>query len=175
MTVTLPAVGSLNWGDALNAAITGLSATIDAHTAVIATQPASASDTTDLLAQTTTTFAPGSPVCGVPFTAPGNGKIYATVSAHMETNTAGEGCYMAYEIRTGSTIGSGTVFTTATTDNGVGVLGFTAAARINASRRKLITGLTPGGAYNIRTMHLCTGGNFDVFYREILVEPAKST
>lgn len=174
MTVSLPAVGSLNWGDALNAAITTLSNTLDTHTAMLATQPVTAQDVTDILALSNTTFAAGTN-CGAAFTAPSNGKIYATVSGHMETNTTGEACYLAYEIRTGSTIGSGTVFFAAVTDWGIGVLGFSGAARICASRRKMISGLTPGGSYNIRTMHVCTGGTYDIFEREILVEPAKST
>jgi hypothetical protein len=174
MPVTLPAVGSLNWGDALNAAITGLSATIDAHSAILATQPVSAQDSADLLAlNNTASFAPGSN-CGVSFTAPSNGKVYVTVSGHMQQSTAPAFCYLSYEIRSGATVGSGTVFFAALTDYGIGI-GGAVGVRICASRRKLISGLTAGTPYNIRTMHLCTGGTFDIFGREIAVEPAKAS
>lgn len=173
MAVTLPSVGSLNWGDLLNASILGLSSTIDAHTAVLASQPTTAQDPTDILALTNTTFAAGTN-CGFSFTAPSNGKIYATVGAHMEVNTTPDSCYLSYEIRSGGTVGSGTLIIGALTDSAVGV-GGNAGARISATRRKLITGLTPGTTYNIRTMHLGTGGNYDIFFREITVEPVKAT
>jgi hypothetical protein len=41
-------------------------------------------------------------------------------------------------------------------------------------KRRLVTGLTPGATYNVRTMHLTTpGGSVDVFFRAITVEPWK--
>jgi hypothetical protein len=170
MPVSLPAVGSLNWGDALNTAITGLSTTIDAHSAVLASQPNAVADSTDILALSNTTFAAGAN-CGFSFVAPGTGKVWAKVSAHMETNTA-DSCYLGFEIRAGGTVGSGTVFLAAAVDSAAGV-GGVVGARTGNTREKLVTGLTPGTTYNIRTMHLCTGGNYDIFAREIAIDPVK--
>jgi hypothetical protein len=43
---------------------------------------------------------------------------------------------------------------------------------VSASYRKLVTGLTAGNTYFIRTMHKTSGaGAADLFWREILVEP----
>ncbi|MGW5402645.1 hypothetical protein, partial [Streptomyces sp. NPDC003952] len=135
-------------------------------------QPVSSSSATDILAAANTAFAAGTPVVGSSFTAPASGKVYVTVTSHMEHNTAAAFAYVAFEVRDGSTIGSGTVVHAANTDEGVGIgSSGTAPTRINAGNRVLITGLTPGSAYNARTMHLTTAGNFDIFYRSLLVEP----
>lgn len=172
MPVSLPSIGQTNWGDKLNTAILALSSTLDAHSAALATQPVAVQDATDFLGLAVTTFQAG-PDCGVTFAAPASGKVFVTVAGHMESNTAAESCYLSFEIRNGSTIGSGTVFFAAVTDYGIGV-GGNAGARVCGSRRKLISGLTPGVSYNARTMHICTGGTFDLFARELLVEPVKT-
>ena len=180
MAVILPDLGETNWGGKLNSAITGLSTTIDAHTALLASRPVAASDGDYYLGLTIPLWQAG-PNCGLVFTAPASGQVYVTVSGYMESNTALESCYLSYEIKVGSTIGSGTVFFAAVTDYGVGIGGGAAGGsgssamgtRISGSRRKLITGLAPGVTYNARTMHGCTGGSFDIFRRELLVEPVK--
>lgn len=132
--------------------------------------PISVEDQTDLLAYTSTTFTAGSPVCGTTFTAPDSGKILLTVSGHVECNTATEAAYISFEVRSGGTIGVGTVTTTAITDNGVGAGAGAGTGRASGSNRLLITGLTGGATSNVRTMHITTGGNSDVFYRRLLIE-----
>jgi hypothetical protein len=163
--VTLPVVGSSNWGDALNAAINAL--------ALSHPQPVNAVDNADFTGLAVTTFQAG-PNCGVSFTAPPSGSVYVTTSGHIETLSANQHCYLSFEVRTGSTIGSGTVFFAAITDYGVGV-GGQVNNRVSSSRRKLVPGLTPGAVYNARTMHLTTGGTFNIYSRELLVEPVLST
>jgi hypothetical protein len=134
-------------------------------------QPVAASSGTAVIASTTT-FAAGSPVVGVTFTAPPTGKVYVNVSAHMEENLANDFAYMAFEVRTGATIGSGTVVHGAVTQEGVAIGGANGLVRIVAGNRVLVTGLTPGSSYNAQTMHLSTpAGTADLFFRYILVEP----
>jgi hypothetical protein len=134
-------------------------------------RPTSTFSTTDLIAETSTSFVPGSTVCGMTFVAPRSGMVYVNVAGHIEQNTASNSSYLCAEVREGSTIGSGTVVFAANTDEGIGV-GTAAVTRIMASRENLVTGLTPGNTYNVRTMHLTTpAGSTDVFFRKIIVKP----
>lgn len=135
--------------------------------------PVTTNQTADILLDANTSFAPGTSTCSTTFVAPDSGSIYVTVAGHIEQNTSGGFAYMSYEIRTGAVVGSGSVVQAAVTDYGVGIGGIATALtadRISASREKLITGLTPGATYNIRTMHQTTSGTLDVFYRELLIK-----
>jgi hypothetical protein len=131
--------------------------------------PIAVEDKTDLLALTNTSFAAGATNCGTTFTAPDSGKVFITVRGHIESNTTAETAYMGFEVRAGGTFGAGTSVQAGDTDYSVGS-GATGVPRIAASNRHLITGLTPGSTYNTRTMHQTTGGNFDVFYRGLILE-----
>ncbi len=136
-----------------------------------ATQPQSVDASADLIGLTNTTFDPGTAAqwLGLTFNAPHSGMVWVTVSGHSEVNTSGANAYLSFEIRNGSTIGAGGVFLAAATDNGVAI-GGPGVTRLNASRRRLITGLTGGSDYNMRTLHLTTSGNYDVFHRELTIE-----
>lgn len=134
-------------------------------------QPASNFSVTDVAGISSTSFVPGTPVVGTAFTAPPTGKVYITVSGHIEQNNASQFIYLAFEVRNGAVVGSGTVFHAAVTDEGIGCGSAGGITRINGSNRYLLTGLTPGSSYNVQTMHLVTGGTGDIFYRAILVEP----
>jgi hypothetical protein len=124
-----------------------------------------------------TTYVSGSPVVGTTFVAPPTGKVYVTVSGRIQCQTASNTVYLSFEVRTGSTIGSGTVITAAEARRSVGVggnaTGFT-FSRVVGSYRYLLTGLTPGDTYNARTMHAAQGpasaaANF--YSRDLLIEP----
>lgn len=133
------------------------------------------SNTSGGLTVTGTTFIPTATVCGTSFTAPPSGSVYVTLSVTKSTTSSGALGYSSFEIRTGSTVGSGTVVTAASLNAGVAV-GATVAGitidRIQASRRVLVTGLTAGAAYNVQSMHLTTpSGNTVILYREVLIEP----
>lgn len=149
---------------------------IDAAIATInALDPVEVDESTDLVTQTNTTFAPGSPVCGTAFVAPPSGKVYITISGHMQGNATNSLAYLSYEVRTGATVGTGTVVQAPITDKGIGtgavVAGLT-QSRASQSRRNLQTGLTPGDTYNVRAMYLMAGtGSISVFSRELLIEP----
>ncbi|MFC6156143.1 hypothetical protein [Kribbella jiaozuonensis] len=135
-------------------------------------QPARSLSATDILGISSTSFVPGSPVVGTAFTAPPSGSVYITVSGHLESNAASNFGYLAFEVRAGSSVGSGSVFHAANTDEGI-MAGSAASGvtRSCAGNRYLLTGLTPGSSYNVQTVHLVTTGTLDVFYRSVLVEP----
>jgi hypothetical protein len=130
--------------------------------------PIQTDDQTDYLNLAMTTFNAGVN-CGFTFKAPQSGKIKVTVTAHMSTDSTGY-CYLAWELRSGNVLGSGTVIHAANTEDGVGT-GGAANIRIRGSAATLVPEvLTAGNDYNIRCMYLVTSGTFDVFSRQILVE-----
>lgn len=116
---------------------------------------------------TSTTFEAGSPVVSVTFNGPPSGKVIVTVYAQLEC-VSPSSAYCGFEIR--ETNASGTIVVAASQD--------VAAAKQEAdfaasSRRKLITGLTPGQLYYAQTMHRTSNGAnaATLFHRAILVEP----
>lgn len=131
--------------------------------------------TTDELNYTGTAWTPGANPVGLTFTAPPSGKGFLTLSAYFNQAIDGQVSIVSDVIRNGSTIGSGTEFRAASADRAL-----TAGRAVNAgsppqpqmSRRKLVTGLTPGNAYNAQVEYQTTaGGNISVFVRELLWEP----
>lgn len=130
--------------------------------------PANVSEDTDFSAVASVPFIAGSPGCGVTFVAPPSGKVYITVSGYLQENTSGSFAFLGIELRTGGTIGSGTILRSPTTNEAVGC----SVGRESASRELYVVGLTAGSTYNVRTMFCSTpAGTFDCYYREILVKP----
>lgn len=82
--------------------------------------PANVTEDTDFTAVTSVPFIAGSPGCGMTFVAPPSGKVYITVSAYLQENTAGSYAFCGIEVRTGGTIGSGTVIRSPITNEAVG-------------------------------------------------------
>lgn len=140
-------------------------------------QPVFVSDAPSLAVALTQAYAAGSTVLGTAFTAPATGKVYITVGGRIRLDTNNNTMYLGFEVRTGAIIGSGTVVmaadnarTVAVGGNGTGITYLFAGS----SRRLLITGLTPGSSYNVRTMHACqiaTAANGTILNRDLLVEP----
>ncbi|WP_381801232.1 hypothetical protein [Streptomyces niveus] len=106
--------------------------------------------------------------CQVTFTAPASGKIKWTVMARLE-HSASNGVLATAEVRAGSTPGSGAIVDAAS-DWGPSHFG-SDGARSGASH--VVSGLTPGGAYNARILHRMTGvgGAGTISLRELIVEP----
>ncbi|MEV5629191.1 hypothetical protein [Micromonospora tulbaghiae] len=126
----------------------------------------------------TTTYIPGTSH-GVAFTAPPSGKVYVFVSASLATNavTSTAGAWLSFEVRAGSTVGSGTVALAADDTRAAGpwrpnnpASGYKYAP---ASARILVTGLTAEGSYNVRTMFRTDDGSATaaVLNRYLTVEP----
>lgn len=132
-----------------------------------------ASSTDDSI--TSTSFIAGSSAVGLTFVAPPTGKVYVNVTAYFGQTTNQKEAIVSYSIRAGASIGAGTVFAGANGDQAL-VCGMavntSAPARLQASRRKLHTGLTAGSTYNVQIeMATTSGGACEVFNRELLVEP----
>jgi hypothetical protein len=140
-------------------------------------QPVFVSDAPSLAAALATTYAPGGTVLGTAFTAPATGKVYITVGGRIRLETNNNTMYLSFEVRAGATVGSGTVVLAADNGRAVAVGGNGTGVTYlfaGSSRRWLLTGLTPGSSYNVRTMHACqTAGtvNGTLFNRDLLIEP----
>lgn len=106
----------------------------------------------------------GGTTCGFVFNAPASGEIMIHNKAWFYNNMAGFYSYISYEIRAGSSIGSGTVFQ-ATSDANANLSGSQVNAQGVPDR---VTGLTPGATYNIRQMFK-VDGNTGTFLNKILI------
>jgi len=117
----------------------------------------------------------GSPSCGMTFVAPPIGSVIVSMFGQVEQNQNGGRTYLSFEIRNGDSIGLGGVVWAASDE--VAILAGEsvtsgAPARAAGTVSRMITDLTPGNTYNVRTMHrmvASTGGG--VFYRYLLTEP----
>lgn len=128
---------------------------------------------TDEATYTGTAFTAGASPVGVAFTAPDSGNVLVAMRGYFSQNQNLQASIMSYAIRTGGTIGSGSVFSAANSDRAL-VCGrsvnASAPALIQASIVDLFTGLTPGATYNARVEYQTTsGGGMDVFYRQLTV------
>lgn len=108
------------------------------------------SDNTGLALASSTAVAMGSRGGEGTFVAPPSGAIIVGYGGLIQARTAGVYAAVSFELRTGGTVGSGTVvqgydFNTTT------ALNYTATL-VNVWNEFSITGLTPGSTYNIRNM-----------------------
>lgn len=116
---------------------------------------------------------------GVTFTAPSSGKVYVSISASLGTNAVigGAGAWLSFEVRLGSSIGSGTVVLAADDSRSAGPNRpnnpTSGTKYVPASARILVGSLTPGATYNARSMFRSdtSGATTAVLNRYILVEP----
>jgi hypothetical protein len=122
-----------------------------------------------------TNASPTLPTVGGVFTTPPSGIVFVTLSALFQNSVAGNNLIVSCEVRTGGTLGSGTVVLTAHVNRSVSkgqVVSSGQHDRISASRRMLLTGLTPNAQHNVRVMHIMDpDGSGTIFYREVFVEP----
>jgi hypothetical protein len=134
------------------------------------TQPAT--DNSDIINFTNTTFAAGSPVVGVAFTAPTSGRVLVLWRARIEASTSGYALISA-AVRTGSTINAGTLVSASSLDEALETGNLVAGqSRFQAGTWRVVTGLTPGSAYNAVVEHIIlTGGNGNIYTRAISVMP----
>lgn len=126
---------------------------------------------------TNTSPTAGAPACGTSFVAPPSGNVLMIVTGCIDMSTNTNLALLGYEIRTGSTVGSGTVFLAPDFESRTIAAGravnTSAAASFNGSHVRPISGLTAGATYNVRTMHwlLDAGGSATVRHRFIIVLP----
>lgn len=165
--LTGTAISKAGFGDPVIAAIT------DLDTRVTAIEPGdaipAADEETTEVTTASTTFVINASVCGQTFTAPLSGRVVVMWGCVVRA-TAGTGFGVAsYEMRTGSTIGSGTVVVSPSLDRGAQNSGVTTVA---SSTFHIVTGLTPGDDYNVQLMYVSQTGTTSGFARRrILVIP----
>lgn len=113
-------------------------------------QRASAFSTTTSAVYTTMTGDPA-----IAFTAPASGKVWIHFGARTKSGAAAVQSLMAPEVRTGASIGGGSIVYTANDDDSVGS-GNTQDG--SGSRSILVPGLTAGAAYHARAAYRRNGG-----------------
>lgn len=109
--------------------------------------------------------------CAVTFVAPTTGRVLIHIAARMTNTVAGNASVISAEVRTGSTVGGGTVVEAADDGRAARQSG-TPFNRVGITH--LLTGLTPGASYNARILHKnSASGNVASFaQRELIVQPA---
>lgn len=132
--------------------------------------PSSATGPTDETGFTNTTFSLGGTTVGVVFTAPTSGQVMVIWGGRLQSNTAAVRVFLSAEVRPGASIGTGTPVTSAAT--AASTLETSDQGRLQASRHRVVTGLTAGDTYNASLWHaVSAAGNGDIFDRDIAVFP----
>jgi hypothetical protein len=166
------AVGQQNLAVAVEAALAGLDAKIATINNLTNSQSASSTDETGF---TSTSFVAGAAPVGVAFTAPASGSVLIHFSAQLQQNINGQSTFVSAEVKTGSTVGSGSLAGSAANSDRALVCGkavvSSGPALLQATRSVLYVGLTPGAAYNVRLMHCVDGGSGTVYFRDVIVQP----
>lgn len=132
-------------------------------------------DAVNTESNSTTSYLPGANPTGVTFNAPLSGRVMISITSYFGQTTNGNEAIVSFSLRTGAVIGSGTVVLAASGNRAL-VCGMPvnsgAPARLQATRRVAVTGLTPGNAYNVRIEFATSpAGACAIFSREIIVEP----
>lgn len=128
---------------------------------------------------TSTTYIAGAVTVGQAFTAPTSGRVLVLWHARFESNTNNARSSVTVEVRTGDTLGAGTVVSAATDNNALETDQSANAAATNgfetrtqAGMWRVVDGLTAGSAYNAVMLHrMQSAGNGDVMERSLAVIP----
>lgn len=112
----------------------------------------------------------GETYCGVSFTAPDSGKVKISLNAMIHCQTAGS-AYAGIFVRTGSTVGSGTLVYDCTVDPGCKISTNITGHQLNGSCSTILSGLTPGASYNAAAVTWVGGGTMAYYGRQVAVEP----
>ncbi|MEU5878175.1 hypothetical protein [Spirillospora sp. NPDC047279] len=114
-----------------------------------------------------TSFTAGSPQVSTTFEAPPSGRVLINVNAQLEADGPAS-AYVGFEIR--NTNASGAVVRSAAQNDSAAVQ---EGSFVSSSVRRLVTGLTPGATYFVRTMHSSSNATYNakIFFRYLMVEP----
>lgn len=110
---------------------------------------------------------------GVAFTAPLSGQVLILFGTASYQSSATADNKSAPQVRTGTTVGSGTIFYTAT-DSDMLLQRLTGAATGEAARGQsftVVTGLTANSSYNVQLLHKVSGGTGNFLFKFITVIP----
>jgi hypothetical protein len=131
------------------------------------------SDATAINPVPNTTYAAGSPEVSATFTAPTSGAVLVSVGLGGSGLAGGQRVLVTPEVRETDVSGAVVLAANTTTEvlRGCAVPG-QATANAHRSRTTLLTGLTAGAPYFVRTMHRATGaGTANIAVREVVVTP----
>lgn len=126
------------------------------------------SGTTTSTSYTTTRASATSPV-GKAFVAPPSGKVLIHWACGLQAPGTVDFVLCAFQIRTGTTLGSGTSVAAASDNRALQSTNTTAEKQ--AGRSGLVTGLTAGNDYNVTLMYRVSGGTGTISRIEVTVHP----
>lgn len=107
--------------------------------------------------------------CGVAFLAPITGRSLLHYGAQLDGSGVTVSVLVTPVVRTGDTIGAGTTVVAAADANAIVMLG---ENQQRAGASLLVTGLTPGAAYNVRLEHRVGSGTGTAERRNVIAAPA---
>lgn len=119
---------------------------------------------------TSTTFTAtltGGTAVGVAFVAPASGAVIFHYNSLM-TNSGANFSYSSPQVRTGGTVGSGTIVLAVIDDYALTHQG-TNQDRYGGTKR--LTGLSPGVTYNVQMLHRASAGTGTFSRKELIVTP----
>ena len=120
--------------------------------------------------------ATGAGSVGRSFTAPPSGMVFVSITGRIQSNIDGNLALLGWELRTGATLGSGSIRYAANANRAViagEAVNTNAPSVNNATNRFLATGLTPAAVYNARAMHWSSssGKTSQFWSRNLVIEP----
>lgn len=120
---------------------------------------------------TSTSYIAGSPEVGTTFVAPTSGRVLLSVGLGAK-DSAGNRVHLAPEVFLGTSSAGTQILAPDVTARGVGTASSTINVAMYRGRTTLLTGLTPGSTYYVRTMHKVSGGTTaDIAVRDVEVTP----
>lgn len=107
--------------------------------------------------------------CGTAFTAASTGKAKIDWFTELYVSVANNFGLCTIEVRDGSSVGTGTIVVAAA--DSLPLARNDNSNQVTASAWHVVTGLTPGSAYNVRLMYRTSAGTLNVGRRSVTVEP----
>lgn len=107
---------------------------------------------------------------GVAFTAPASGRVLVHIAGTFDNNAADTFGMMAFQIRTGSSVGAGTIVLAASDNDSIGTAG---TNDTSFGRSILVSSLVAGDPYNVQALYKRFLGTGTAFFarRSVLVVP----
>lgn len=116
----------------------------------------------------TETFTTSNTPAAVAFVAPPSGVVLIHLRSWLDNNLTAGRTYLSWVLRTGSTIGSGTVFLAASDARAMHNM---SAEDNEYGATFYVSGLTAGNNYNVRNAGRVTSGTGESQNRELIVQP----
>lgn len=158
------------WFEDITNAVNDHETRVDALESQVSTASVTVTDATPRTTTSTSftaTISGSTPEMGVAFTAPTSGKVQIIWTAGMSNGSSPNIAQISPQVRTGSTVNSGTIVLAA--DAARSTLTTTSSRHAGVY---VLTGLTPGNSYNATMLHRSfTAGTSSFDNRELTVVP----